>query len=209
MICMISPHLLLILPPFSNNLPHFLSLSRFIPVFSPFCCSPAPPLSALAPAVPLLTLGSSAGGGVAPCALLSVCVTPVSTRTRPSLCPAPAGAPSPLHVLVPVLPRHRGPGVPSIHGSTHNPCTLASVGHGCHLVTLFNPRRIFADWWKSLTRVFTGETDTPTTDTQRERHQLVSKEDTAHPWTLAQLLSVCSQPAGLGLILRHRHRLHS
>ena len=109
---------------------------------SDFLVSPAASFSALTPAVPLLTLGSPAGGGVAPCALLSVCVTPVSTRTRSRLCPAPARAAAPLHVLVPVLPGHRGPGVPSIHGTAHHPCTLAPVGHDCHQVTLLDPLTI-------------------------------------------------------------------
>ena len=79
---------------------------------------------------------------MAPCALLSVCVTPVSTRTRSRLCPAPARAAAPLHVLVPVLPGHRGPGVASIHGTAHHPCTLAPVGHDCHQVTLLDPLTI-------------------------------------------------------------------
>ena len=80
---------------------------------------------------------------MAPCALLSVCVTPVSTRTRSRLCPAPARAAAPLHVLVPVLPGHRGPGVASIHGAAHHPGTLAPVGHDCHQqVTLLDPLTI-------------------------------------------------------------------
>ena len=99
---------------------------------SDFLVSPAASFSALTPAVPLLTLGSPAGGGVAPCPLLSVRVTPVPTRARPRLRPAPV---PPRHVLVPVLPGHRGPGVSPIHRSPNHPGTLAPVGHDCHQVT--------------------------------------------------------------------------
>ena len=99
---------------------------------SDFLVSPAASFSALTPAVPLLTLGSPAGGGVAPCPLLSVRVTPVPTRARPRLRPAPV---PPRHVLVPVLPGHRGPGVSPVHRSPNHPGTLAPVGHDCHQVT--------------------------------------------------------------------------
>ena len=138
-----------------------------------------------------MTLGSSAGGGVAPCALLSVCVTPVSTRTRSRLCPAPARAAAPLHVLVPVLPGHRGPGVASIHGPAHHPCTLAPVGHDCHQVTLLDPLTIgrLVEITPSVHR-----TDTPT---QRKRHQRVSPAQHTAPAGKAG----CAHPVGLGLIV--------
>ena len=129
---------------------------------------------------------------MAPCALLSVCVTPVSTRTRSRLCPAPARAAAPLHVLVPVLPGHRGPGVASIHGPAHHPCTLAPVGHDCHQVTLLDPLTI-----GRLVEI------TPSVH-RKDRHTNTKKKTptcvtgTAHSTPAGK--AGCAHPVGLGLI---------
>ena len=159
---------------------------------SDFLFSPAASFSALTPAVPLLTLGSPAGGGVAPCPLLSVRVTPVPTRARPRLRPAPV---PPRHVLVPVLPGHRGPGVSPVHRPPNHSGTLAPVGHDCHQVTALDLTKF--DFQVRTNHKLTNK-DSHTSLEIRTPFGVLNTHSTALPATPPGVVGTWWQPACLG-----------